>query len=391
MTKVYLKSGEQKRIVNGHRWIYSNEIEKIEGGYEPGDIVDVYDFKSRFIGRGYINPKSKITVRLFTYKQEEINREFFKTKIEEAWQYRQRIMDTNCCRVIFGEADFLPGLIVDKFGDYLVIQTLALGIDIHKSTIVELLDEIIKPKGIYERNDVQVRELEGLDQRKGYLKGNFPTKVQIIENGIKMWVDIENGQKTGYFLDQKENRLAIAPFVKDSKVLDCFSHTGSFTLHACQFGAKQVTAVDISEHAIETIKENVALNGFEEKVDYRLGNAFDILRDLQREGEKFDVTILDPPAFAKSKKALKGAIRGYKDINLRGMKITKNGGFLVTASCSHYMTPELFMEVIKDAAADAKKILRQVEFRTQSKDHPIVLNADESLYLKFGIFQVLDR
>ncbi|SHK35688.1 23S rRNA (cytosine1962-C5)-methyltransferase [Anaerobranca californiensis DSM 14826] len=391
MTKVYLKIGEQKRIIRGHRWIYSNEIEKIEGEYKPGDIVDVYDFKNRFIGRGYINPKSKITVRLFTYRQEEINREFFKRKIEEAWQYRQKIMDTNCCRVIFGEGDFLPGLIVDKFGDYLVIQTLALGIDIHKKTIVELLDEIISPKGIYERNDVQIRELEGLKEQKGYLKGNFPTKVQIIENGIKMWVDLENGQKTGYFLDQKENRLAIAPFVKDGEVLDCFSHTGSFTLHACQFGAKHVTAVDISEHAIETIKENVLLNGFENKVDYRLGNAFDILRELQREGKKFDVTILDPPAFAKSKKALKGAIRGYKDINLRGMKITKNGGFLVTASCSHYMSPELFMEVIKDAAQDADKILRQVEFRTQSKDHPIVLNADESLYLKFGIFQVLDR
>lgn len=390
MVKVFLKIGEQKRVVNGHRWIFDNEVEKIEGDFQPGDIVDVYDFKSRYVGRGFINPKSKIIVRLLSNRQEEINREFFRKRIQRAWDYRKIVSDTNCCRVIFGEADFLPALVVDKFGDYLVIQTLALGIDIHKETIVELLDEIIKPKGIFERNDATVRELEGLDQRKGFLKGQFDTTVQIEENGIKLMVDIENGQKTGYFLDQKENRVAIAPFVKGGRVLDCFSHTGSFAIHACKFGAKEAVAVDISEHAIETIKRNVELNGFADRVSYVLGNAFDVLRDFQDNGEKFDVTILDPPAFAKSKKAIKGAIRGYKDINLRGMKITKDGGFLVTASCSHYMYPDLFMDVIRDAAKDAKKTLRQVEFRTQSKDHPILLNSDESLYLKFGIFQVLD-
>ncbi len=391
LTRVVLKTGEQKRVAKGHRWIFSNEVEKIEGSYEPGDIVDVYDFKNRFVARGYINPRSKIIVRVLTYKQEEIDREFFKRRIQQAWDYRKKLIDTNCCRVIFGEADFLPALIVDKFGDVLVLQTLALGIDVHKETIVELLDEIIKPRAIYERNDVQIRELEGMEQKKGFLKGEADTKVEILENGIKLLVDFENGQKTGYFLDQKENRLAIAPIVKNARVLDCFSHTGSFAIHACSFGAREAIAVDISEHAIETIKNNVKLNGFENKIQTKLGNAFDVLREFEANGEKFDVTILDPPAFAKSKKAMKGALRGYKEINLRGMKLTKNGGFLVTASCSHYLYPEMFMDIVREAAIDAGKILRLVEYRTQSKDHPIDMNADESLYLKFAIFQVIDK
>lgn len=391
MLKVILKKGEDKRIIKGHSWIYDNEIEKVEGEVVPGAIADVYNFKDVFIGRGYINPKSKIRIRILTSKQEEINREFFYHRIKTAWQYRQKVMDTNCCRVIFGEADFLPALIVDKFGDYLVIQTLALGIEQYKDLIIEILEEIIQPQGIYERNDVPIRELEGLEQRKGFLRGNFPTTIQIIENGIKLWVDIENGQKTGYFLDQKENRAAIKSIVQGGRVLDCFTHTGSFTLHAVQFGAREVTAVDISEHAIDYVRKNVELNGFQDRVKYKVGNAFDVLREYQQAKEEFDVVILDPPAFAKSKSAVKGAIRGYKDINLRGMKLLKEGGFLVTCSCSHYMYPDLFLDTIKAAAFDARKTLRQVEFRTQSKDHPILLNSEESLYLKFGIFQVLSR
>jgi 23S rRNA (cytosine1962-C5)-methyltransferase len=390
MIKVFLKTGEQKRIVNGHRWVYDNEVERIEGSYKPGDIVDVYDFKGRFVGRGFINPNSKIIVRLLSNSQEDIDREFFRKRIQWAWDYRKLTADVNCCRVIFAEADFMPGLVVDKYGDYLVIQSHALGIDIHMDTIVELLDEIVKPKGIFERNESTVRKLEGLEQRKGFLKGKFDTTFVIEENGIKLWVDIENGQKTGYFLDQKENRASIAPFVKDARVLDCFSHTGSFAIHACNYGAKEAISVDISDYAVDTIRKNVALNGFDDKITALQGDAFEVLKELQGKGEKFDVVILDPPAFTKTQKAVKGAMRGYKDINLRGMKITKDGGFLVTCSCSHYMTSDLFMEVIKDAAKDAKRTLRQVEFRTQSKDHPILVNAEESLYLKFAIFQVFN-
>jgi 23S rRNA (cytosine1962-C5)-methyltransferase len=389
MTKVILKKHRDKKIRNGHSWVFDNEIETVKGSYEPGDIVDVYDNRNKFLGRGYINPNSKIRVRILTRKNEEIDREFFKERIQQAWEYRKRLVDTSSCRVIFGEADFLPALIVDKFGDYLVVQTLALGIDKYKDMIVELLDEIIKPKGIYERNDVPVRELEGLEQRKGFLKGQFDTTVEIVENGIKLLVDIESGQKTGYFLDQRENRAAIEPFVKGSRVLDTFTHTGGFALHAAHYGAEEVVAVDISEHAIDYVKRNAELNGFQSKIKGVVGNVFDVLREYHKDGEKFDVVILDPPAFCKSRSALKGAYRGYKEINLRAMKIIKPGGFLVTCSCSHYMNPELFMEMIQDAAKDAKKTLRQIEVRTQAKDHPILMGADESLYLKCVIVQVI--
>ncbi|AZR73832.1 SAM-dependent methyltransferase [Anoxybacter fermentans] len=388
MTNVILRKRKNRRIENGHPWIYDNEILKIEGEVKPGDIVNVLNHARSFIGRGYINPNSKIRIRLLTREDEEIDRNFFRRRITRAWEYRKRFYDTSSCRVIFGEADFLPGLIVDKFGDYLVIQTLALGIDQYKEMIVELLDEIIQPKGIYERNDVPVRELEGLPQKKGFLKGEFDTVVEIEENGIRMLVDLAEGQKTGYFLDQKENRAAIEPLVRDALVLDCFCHTGAFTLHALHYGAREVTAVDISEQAIDFVKKNVALNGYEDRVKYEVANAFDLLREYADRGEKFDVVILDPPAFCKSRSAIEGAKRGYKEINLRGMKIVKPGGFLVTASCSHYMYPEIFTEVILDAAADAGKQLRLVEYRYQSKDHPILMSYRESLYLKFFIYQV---
>lgn len=389
MAKVILKKGEEDRILLGHPWVFGNEVRGIEGAIQPGDIVDVYDSRNHYLGSGYINPQSKILVRLLTRDHEEINREFFRKKIQQAWDYRKKLVDTSSCRVIFGEADFLPALIVDKFGDYLSIQTLSLGIEKYKDMIVELLEEIIEPKGIYERNDVQIREKEGLEQKKGFIKGPFDTNVEIMENEVKMLVDIENGQKTGYFLDQRENRAALKPFVKDARVLDTFTHTGGFALHAAHYGAREVTAVDISEHAIEYVKKNAELNGLQDRIKGVVGNVFDVLKEYQLAEEKFDVVILDPPAFCKTKAAVEGAYRGYKDINLRGMKIVKPGGFLVTCSCSHYMYPGLFMEMLQDAAKDAKRMVRQVEFRTQAKDHPVLYGSDESMYLKCVILQVL--
>jgi len=383
--------GEQARVAKGDPWVYDNEIDVIEGSYAPGDIVDVYDFKRRFIGRGYINPRSKIRIRIMSYRREPVDKAFFVRRISDAWAYRQRFADTSCCRVVFAEADFLPGLIVDKFSDYLVVQILTLGMEKFKDVIAEALDEVIKPKGIYERDDVQIRELEGLKQKKGFLKGNFDTEVEIVENGVRIIVDLENGQKTGYFLDQKENRAAIAPVVADAEVLDCFCHTGAFALHACKYGAKSVIAVDISDEALAQAKCNAELNGFEDRIEYICGNAFDVLHEYQKESRQFDAVILDPPAFAKSKKALAGAKRGYKDINLRAMRIIKPGGFLVTCSCSHYMLPDMFQQVIAEAAQDAGRLLRQVEFRTQAKDHPYLISYPESLYLKCGIYQVLDK
>lgn len=389
MTKVHLQKGKDKRVLEGHPWVYDNEIEKVDGEYENGDIVDVYNWKNSFIGRGYINDNSKIRIRILTRKQEDINRDFFKRKIEDAWNYRKRFVDTSSCRVVFGEADFIPGLIVDKFEDYLSIQTLSLGIDKYKDIIVDVLDEVLSPKGIYERNDVQIRELEGLEQKKGFLKGPFDTKVQITENEIKMLVDIENGQKTGYFLDQRENRAALKPLVKGAKVLDTFTHTGGFALHAAYYGASEVTAVDISEHAVEYVAANAALNNMEGKIKVVQANVFDILKEYQQKGERFDVIILDPPAFCKSKSALQGAYRGYKEINLRAMKIINPGGFLVSCSCSHYMYPEIFQKMLLEAANDAKRTLRIIESRVQAKDHPIVSGYYESLYLKCVIMQVL--
>jgi len=390
MVKVIIDNGKQKRIESGHPWVYQNEVLDIEGEYSPGDIVEVVNFKGKFIGKGYINPKSQILVRIMTRdKNEEINEDFFRNRIQDAWDYRKKVIDTNACRVLFGEADFLPALIVDKFGDYLVIQTLALGIDKYKDTIVKILNEVIHPAGIYERNDVPVRELEGLEMKKGFLSEPFDTIVKIIENGINFYVDVENGQKTGYFLDQKENRAAIKDIVNGAKVLDCFCHTGSFSLHAGFYGASEVLGIDISELAVEFARKNAELNNLQDVCKFEAANAFDKLRELQDSGEKFDVVILDPPAFTKSRAAVKGAVRGYKDINLRAMKIIKKGGFLVTASCSQHMTPDLFKEVIFDAAKDAKKTLRQVEYRSQAKDHPVLWSSGETHYLKFIILQVI--
>lgn len=385
---VYKKKG--LRVEYGHPWVYLNEIETIDGSYEPGDIVEVYNSKDRFIGKGYINPKSQITVRLLTRdKSEEINEDFFRKKIIEAWNLRKKIIETECCRVVFGEADFIPALIVDKYSDYLVIQTLALGIDIWKDTIVKILNEVFAPKGIYERNDVHVRELEGLVQKKGFLSEPFDTMVLTHENGVQFYVDIENGQKTGYFLDQKENRASIKSIVKDADVLDCFCHTGLFSIHAGKYGAKSVLGIDISELAVEAARKNAELNGLSDVCKFESANVFGVLPQWVREGKKYDVVILDPPAFTKSRSAIDGAIRGYKEINLRAMKLLKPGGFLVTCSCSHYMYPEMFTQVVMEAAQDAKRTLRQIEYRFQAKDHPVLWNSDETLYLKFLILQVL--
>lgn len=387
--RVYLHRKVKPRIEQGHPWVYQNEIDRVEGRYKPGDIVEVYNHKGRFIGRGYINPKSLITVRIMSRNEDEpIDEGFFWRRLERAWLYRQRLVDTSSCRVVFAEADGLPGLIVDKFNDYLSIQTLTFGIEQYKDLIADLLMEIVGAKGIYERNDQAVRETEGLAQTKGFLRGEFQPYTVITENGIKMGVDIARGQKTGYFLDQRENRNAIRQLVQNAQVLDCFSHTGSFALHALHFGAKHATVVDISDEALAVARENAELNDAVGAMDFVCANAFDLLRQYDKDGRQFDVVILDPPAFTKSARTVDRAYRGYKEINLRGMKLTKPGGFLVTASCSQHMTPDLFRQVLVDAALDAKVTIREVEYRTQAKDHPYLWSFPESLYLKFFILEV---
>lgn len=389
---VFLKRGEEKDIFAGHLWIYDNEVERIEREITPGQIVDVKACNGAFLGRGYINPKSKILVRLLTRSHDEINHNFIKSRLESAFIYRDKLgLNTNersAFRAVFGEADFLPALVVDKFADCLVIQTLALGIEMFKADIVQILRDYYNPRCIYERNDVPLREKEGLEQKKGVLYGEEPGIVEIEENGVRLLVDIVNGQKTGYFLDQKENRAAIQPYCKEASVLDCFCHTGGFALHAAKFGAKEVEAVDISETALQVVSKNAALNGFN-TITTKKANVFDLLNEYQMQGRMFDTVILDPPAFCKTKSALKGAYRGYKEINLRGMKLVRSGGFLVTCSCSHYMTPDLFMKMLQDAALDSRRSARICEIRYQAKDHPVSINADESLYLKYVALQII--
>ncbi len=388
--KVILRKGAQHRVEAGHPWVYQTELDAVEGDFAPGDIVDVYNFRRRFIGRGYINPRSQIIVRILTREQEPIDREFFKKRLAAAWRWRQWfVADPEYCRLVFGEADFLPALIVDKFGPYIVIQTLALGIDIYKDMIVGILEEMFSPAGVYERNDVPVRELEGLEQRKGFLRGEFPTLIEVRENGIPFYADIENGQKTGFFYDQRENLTLLKDFVAGARVLDCFCHTGSFTVHALRYGAEHVSAVDISAPAVELAAKNAALSGVADRCDFQVANAFDVLRSLSDERRQYDVVILDPPAFTKNRGGLEGAARGYKEINLRGLKLVKPGGFLVTCSCSYHMDRDFFAAIVLDAARDARRTVRQVEYRTQAKDHPILPAAPETNYLKFLVLEVL--
>ena len=389
ITKVFLRKGAHHRVESGHPWVFQNEVDYFDGEFQPGDIVDVFNFRHKFIGRGYINPQSQIIVRILTRIQEVIDRDFFKKRIQTAWEYRQRFMaEPEYCRLIYGEADLLPALIVDKFGEYIVIQTLALGIDVHKDTIISILDEMFHPEGIYERNDVPVRRLEGLEERTGYLKGNFPTTIQVMENGNIFYADIAHGQKTGFFYDQRENRAFLKPFVKEAEVLDCFCHTGSFAVHAAKYGAKRITSIDISAEAIELAKKNAALNEVDDRCNFVVANAFDYLRKASDGGEQYDVVILDPPAFTKSRETLEGAARGYKEINLRGLKLVRPGGFLVTCSCSYHMDRDLFNAIVVDAARDVKRTIRQVEYRTQAKDHPILPASPETEYLKFLVIQV---
>jgi len=391
MTKVYLNKKINPRIALGHPWIYNNEVDRIAGPIEPGDIVEVYFFDGQLAGRGYINPNSQIIIRLLTRKREEIDAHFFYEKIKTAWAYRQQLGYTENCRLVFGEADGLPALIIDKFNDYFVLQTLSLGIDIWKQAIVEALQKIFSPKGIYERNDVPVRELEGLTQVKDFLTEPFPTEIIIKENDLQFYVNIETGQKTGYFLDQQDNRRAIKEIVKGADVLGAFTYTGTFEIHAAHYGAKSVLGIDISEGAVAQANKNAALNKLDHIVKFEAMNAFDILKKWGKEGRKYDVVMLDPPAFTKSRNNIDKAVTGYKEINLRGMQMLRNGGFLVTSSCTNLVSPELFLETIQMAAWDAKKRIRQVTYQSQSSDHPIIWGMENTHYLKFLIVEVCDR
>ena len=394
---VTLKKGEGRIIKGGGAWVFDNEIASIMGSFENGDIVVVKDFDGYPLGKGFINSNSKIRIRLMTRKiEQEIDSNFLRMRLVDAWEYRKKTVDTGSCRVVFGEADFLPGLVIDKFSDVLVVQSLALGIDRYKEQLVDLLKEILLEdgfmiRGVYERSDAKVRKQEGLPRVKGFLGEEFDTNVPMEENGVKYIVDVKDGQKTGFFLDQKYNRWAIRKLCKGAKVLDCFTHTGSFGLNAAQAGAESVLSLDASELAIAQARENAKLNGLEDIVSYECVDVFEKLPELERAGELFDVVILDPPAFTKSRNSVKNAIKGYREINLRGLKLVKDGGYLATCSCSHFMEEDLFVKTIGQAAKSAHKRLRQVEFRTQSPDHPILWAEDESYYLKFLIFQVVEE
>ena len=394
---VKIKKGEGRTIKHGGLWVYDNEIDTIIGDYVNGDLVYVHDFDDYYLGCGFINTNSKITVRIMSrIKGQEIDHSFLSMRVKAAWDYRKTTVDTDSCRIIFGEADFLPGIVIDKFSDVLVVQSLALGIDRWKVEVVEILKDLLSNEGItirgvYERSDAKVRQNEGMERIKGFIGEPFDTKVEIIENGVKYLVDVAEGQKTGFFLDQKYNRAAIAKLCKGARVLDCFTHTGSFALNAGMGGAREVIGVDASELGVTQATENAALNGLNNTVKFITADVFDLLPEYEKNGEQFDVIILDPPAFTKSKNSVKNAIKGYREINLRAMKLVKDGGYLATCSCSHFMTPDLFAETIGQAAKNVKKRIRQVEYRTQAPDHPILWAADESYYLKFFIFQVVNE
>lgn len=395
---VVLKKGEGRGLKSGSLWVFDNEIASVMGSGENGCLVRVNDFDGYPMGIGFINDNSKIRVRMLTRRKDvTVDEEFLRERVKAAWEYRKKTVDiSSCCRVIFGEADWLPGLTVDRYEDVLVVESLALGMDRMKQLILDMLTgEMAKDgiviRGIYERSDAKVRELEGMQRFKGFLSEPFDTKVEIVENGVHYYVDVADGQKTGFFLDQKYNRLAIQKLCRDAKVLDCFTHTGSFALNAGIAGAASVLGVDASELAILQARENAALNNLSEKVSFRVADVFELLPELEAAGEQYDVVILDPPAFTKSREATKNAIKGYREINMRGLKLVKDGGFLATCSCSHFMTQELFTETIAQAARSVHKRLRQIEFRTQAPDHPILWSSDESYYLKFYIFQVCEE
>ena len=397
LASVYIKKGEARALKAGGLWIYDNEIDRIDGAFENGDMVRVFDFDGYPLGSGFINTRSKITIRMMSRKKDTVVDEAFITmRVRNAWEYRKATVDTGSCRLIFGEADFLPGIVIDKFSDVLVVESLALGIDRWKPVILDALKKVLAEdgiviRGVYERSDAKVRLQEGMERVKGFIGEPFDTKVQIEENGVKYMVDVQDGQKTGFFLDQKYNRLAVQKLCKGKRVLDCFTHTGSFALNAGIAGAAEVLGVDASELGVAQATENAALNGLSDRVKFITADVFDLLPELEKKGEKYDVVILDPPAFTKSRNSVKNAVKGYREINLRGMKLVRDGGYLCTCSCSHFMTPDLFIKTIREAASNVHKRLRQVEYRTQAADHPILWGDDESSYLKFIIFQVCDE
>ncbi|EHQ90094.1 class I SAM-dependent rRNA methyltransferase [Desulfosporosinus youngiae] len=420
--KAFLKKNRKKRLEQGHPWVFPGEIERIEGNPQGGDIIHIVNHAGHFLAQGFYNPASQLILRVVTYSEnDQINEGLFFRKIEQAWKRRQWLVpDAASCRVVHGEADFLPGLIIDKYEDVLVVQILSLGIEVRRQWVYNALKQLFNPRGIYERSDVPVRRLEGLEERAGYVDKPFDTKVTVLENGIQILVDVAEGQKTGYFFDQRENRAALKPlmsgwgarrgiklsedgwpvdakgkqiknpFWDGAEVLDCFSHTGSFMLHACLYGAKKVTCVDISEKAIEMAKGNALLNGFLHRTEFIAANAFDYLRDQVNQRKTWDVVILDPPAFAKNRQAIEGAVRGYKEINLQGMKLVRDQGILVTASCSYHLSTARFLSLLQEAARDAHKVLRLIEFRRAGLDHPVLLGSEETDYLKFAVFEVFN-
>ena len=394
---VTLKKGEGRTIKAGGAWVFNNEIETITGRFHNGDLVIVHDFDGYPMGKGYINQNSKIRVRLLTrHVNQEIDESFFQMRLQNAWNYRKDTVDTSSCRLVFGEADFLPGIVIDKYEDVLVMECLTLGMERYKEQLANLMKQILQKdgiqiRGVYERSDAKEREKEGLSRVKGFIGAEFDTNVEITENGVRYMVDVVNGQKTGFFLDQKYNRLAIQKLCKGKRVLDCFTHMGTFALNAGIAGASEVTGLDISEFAVEQATENAKRNSLSDTVTFRAANVLDELPKLAAAGEKYDVAILDPPAFTKSRQATKNAIKGYREINMKGLKLVKDGGYLATCSCSHFMTQELLAKTIREAARATHKRLRQVEFRTQAADHPILWAAEESYYLKFFIFQVVDE
>ena len=397
---VYIKKGQGRALKAGGLWIYDNEIDRTEGEFENGDMVNVFDFDGYPLGCGFINTRSTITIRMMSRKPHTVvDEDFIEMRVRNAWEYRKSTVDTGSCRLVFGEADFLPGIVIDKFSDVLVVESLALGIDRLKPVILDKLLQVLAKdgvniRGVYERSDAKVRLQEGMERFKGFIGEPFDTKVEIVENGVRYLVDVEDGQKTGFFLDQKYNRLAVQNLCRSlapERVLDCFTHTGSFALNAGLAGAGQVTGVDASLLAVDQATENADFNGLSDRVFFLCADVFDLLPKLEKDGERYDVVILDPPAFTKSRSSIKQAVKGYREINLRGLKLVKDGGYLATCSCSHFMDPELFTKTIREAASGAHKRLRQVEYRTQAADHPILWAAEESYYLKFYIFQVCDE
>ncbi len=394
---VRIKKGAVRFFKAGGAWIYDNEIDSIIGEFEDGDMVFVEDFDGYPLGQGFLNTQSKISLRIMSRKKDTvIDAGFIEMRVRNAWEYRKATVDISSCRLIFGEADFLPGIVIDKFSDVLVVESLALGIDRLKPLILEKVKKVLSEdgifiRGIYERSDAKVRLQEGMERYKGFIGEPFDTKVEITENGVRYLVDVRDGQKTGFFLDQKYNRQALQRLCPGKRVLDCFTHTGSFALNAGIAGASSVLGVDASEVGIAQARENAELNGLSDRVSFVCADVFDLLPELEKKGEQFDIVILDPPAFTKSRSSVKNAVKGYREINLRGLKLVKDGGYLATCSCSHFMDPELFAKTIRQAAAGVHKRLRQVEYRTQAADHPILWAADESYYLKFYIFQVCEE